>query len=535
VTGEAGKGSMTKFTLAKAASIVAFLTIVSKILGFIRETSLAAVFGATADTDAYLLAQTIPYLLFATVSYALTTTFIPVYSHVREAQGKEAGFRFVNNVVWTVLGVAVLFVLAGETLAEQLVAIVAPGLERNTAVLTEYLSRILFPMMIFQLLSGVVTGVLNAEGEFGIPTAAGLVQNVSIIVSILAFGPRHGIQAVAVGTLVGAGLALLAKLPALFRTGFRLRVHLDLRDPSLRRMVILMLPAFLGAGANQINTLVDRMLASGLPEGRVAALNYAKRLMQLAPGVLGASIATVVYPTLAKLAARRDWTRFNDALVRSLSLIHFWLAPVAIGVLVLREPLVRVVYERGAFDAAATSETAWALLFFSLGIALFTMRDLVSRAFFTMQDTKTPLVVGVVTVVINVALNLLLVGPLEQGGLALATVIATTAGFVIGLIGLRRKVPEHLRLGGLFSSISRTLLASLIMGLVVAPVYQQWLTLITVGHTTLDELFRILLAAAIGAVVYFAAAWVFRVRELREAANFGWGLVKAVARRSARS
>ena len=174
--------------------------------------------------------------------------------------------------------------------------------------------------------------------------------------------------------------------------------------------------------------------------------------MQLAPGVLGARSRLFVYPTLAKLAARRDWTRFNDALVRSLSLIHFWLAPVAIGVLVLREPLVRVVYERGAFDAAATSETAWALLFFSLGIALFTMRDLVSRAFFTMQDTKTPLVVGVVTVVINVALNLLLVGPLEQGGLALATVIATTAGFVIGLIGLRRKVPEHLRLGGLLSS-----------------------------------------------------------------------------------
>ena len=210
---------MTKFTLAKAASIVAFLTIVSKILGFIRETSLAAVFGATADTDAYLLAQTIPYLL-REVSYALTTTFIPVYSHVREAQGKEAGFRFVNNVVWTVFGVAVLFVLAGETLAEQLVAIVAPGLERNTAVLTEYLSRILFPMMIFQLLSGVVTRVLDAEGEFGIPTVAGLVQNVSIIVSILAFGPRHGIQAVAVGTLVGAGLALLAKLPGFSALGF---------------------------------------------------------------------------------------------------------------------------------------------------------------------------------------------------------------------------------------------------------------------------------------------------------------------------
>src|SRR5690606_16291721 len=182
--------------------------------------------------------------------------------------------------------------------------------------------RILFHMMVFQLLSGVVSGILQADGEFAMPTAAGLAQNVAIIVSILAFGPRYGIASVAVGTLVGAGLALAVQLPALSRTGFCWLAVFNINDPGLRRMLILMLPAVLNAGANQINTLVDRMLASGLPEGRVAALNYANRLMQLAPGIIGASITTVIYPTLAKLAAQKNWDRFNDALVRSLSFVH---------------------------------------------------------------------------------------------------------------------------------------------------------------------------------------------------------------------
>ncbi|NLW13528.1 MAG: murein biosynthesis integral membrane protein MurJ [Trueperella sp.] len=516
---------MTKTGLVKAASVVAALTIVSKILGFIRETSLAAVFGATSDTDAYLLAQTIPHLLFAAISYALTTTFIPVYSHVREERGKEAGFRFANNVIWALLFVAVLFVFAGEALAEQLVRFVAPGLDDPVAKLTEYLSRIIFPMMLFQLLSGVVTGILQADGEFGVPTAAGLAQNVAIIVSILVFGPRYGIASVAVGTLVGAGLALFVKLPALAGTGFRWRAVFDLRDPGLKRMFILMLPAILGAGANQVNTLVDRMLASGLAEGRLTALNYANRLTQLAPGIIGASITTVVYPTLARLAAKKDWQRFSAGVVSSLSLVHFLLLPIAVGVLVLREPLVRIVYERGAFDAVATNETAWALLFFSIGIAAFPMQDLVSRTFFTLQDTKTPLVLGGVTVATNVILNLLLVGPLEQGGLALATVVATTVGLILGLFALKRRGLGKLTWKPLLVSMGKTLIASLIMGFAVIWVYRYSASLVP-GQRTVHELVRTGLAAVFGAALYLALTWVLRVEELQVAVNYVLGLSK---------
>jgi len=510
---------MTKQLLAKAASVVAVLTLVSKLLGFLRETSLAAVFGATAETDAYVLGLAIPYLLFATLSYALTTTFIPVYSHVSEQQGREAGLRFANSVFWAVLCIALLFVVAGEVFAEQLVSVVAPGLDAPVASLTAYLTRVIFPMMVFQLLSGVAAGILNAENEFRVPTAAELTQNAGIIVSILVFGPRYGIVAVAAGTVAGAAISLALKFPALVRAGFRLAPALDMRDPSLRRMAVLMAPAMLWAGADQVNALIDRMLASSLPEGRVAALSYAYVLMNLAPGIIGVSVSTVVYPTWARLAAREEWARFGAGVVRSLSHVYFLLAPIAAGALVLREPLVRIVYERGVFDAAATQETAWALLFLSFGIVVFPMYALIVRAFVTLQDTRTPLTLSIVTVAINIALNFLLIGPLEQGGLALANVVAIAIGLVLGLGLLGRKLDSALDVRPLVVSAGKGFAASVVMGIGVSAAYA-WAAAVLEGQGTLVELARIGAAGIAGAVVYLLMTWALRVPELRDAAGF---------------
>jgi putative peptidoglycan lipid II flippase len=491
--------------------VVAFLTVVSKVLGFIREASLAKVFGATSAIDAYLVAQTIPYLLFATISYALTTTFIPLYAHTREERGQEAAFRFANTVIWAVLALGLFFVLVGELLAVPLVRLVAPGFQGEVAELTVYLSRIIFPMMICQLLSGVMIGMMQAGGEFAVSTGAGMIQNAVIIGSILLFGPQYGITAVAVGTLAGVLLAMMVKVPCLRRMGFRCVNSLGLDRTGLRRLAVLIVPAVVGGGAGQLNTLVDRVLASGLPEGRVAALSYANRLMQLVPSIVGSSIVTVTYPTLAKLAAREEWERFSAGLVDALSLIHFLLAPIAMGVLVLREPLVRLVYERGAFDAVATQQTAWALLFLSLGIATSTMRDMVSRAFFTIQDTTSPMVLGLITVGVNIALNLLLLGPLEQGGLALATTVAGIVGLVLGVWTFRRKSPVGLPLRKLGSSTWRVGFAVGAMGCVVWKTHRWAGVAVDVGH---GDLVGVALPMAVGAVVYISLVWLLRVPEV---------------------
>lgn len=504
---------MTKSTLAKAASAIAFLTSASKVLGFVREASLAAVFGATSDTDAYLVAQTISYLLSATASYALTTTFIPVYSSIREEQGNEAASRFATTAIRAVVCTGVALVAAGEGLAAWLVRIVAPGFGEQLAGLTTHLSRINLPMVVFQLLSGVLTGILHADGQFAVPTAASLLQNASIIISIAVFGSQYGIASVAIGALIGAILATVAMVPALTLTGFRWQGTFDLRDPGLKRVGILILPTIIGAGAGELNTLVDRILASRLPGGSVSALNYANRLMQLAPSIIGVSITTVVYPTLAKMAAKQDRKGFVDGLADSLSLVHFMLVPVAVGMLVLREPLIRIVFERGMFDAAATSETAWALLFLSPGIVVFTMRDLIYRAFFAMQDTTTPMLLGVAAVGVNIVLNVLLVGPFRHGGLALATTIAGSVGLVAGLFAFRRTSSTGFPAGRLLSSIARSGFASAVMGLVVWAVHSR-VQLLERWQGSLLELVTVGFVAVIGALVYVCMVWILRVPEL---------------------
>lgn len=516
----------SRMGLAKAASIMAFLAVISKILGFVREMSLAAVFGATAATDAYLVAQTIPYLLFSTISYALTTTFIPIYSHVREEQGQDAAFALASTVMWIVLLLSLLFVVGGEFLATSLVRVVAPGFNGPVVELTAHLSRILFPMMVFQLLSGIMTGILQVSGEFVVPTTASLLQNVAIITSILLFSSYCGIGGVAVGTLVGTALAMLAKIPAVWRTGFRLARTLNFRDLYVKRMALLMLPAIMGAGATQINTLVDRILASGLPEGRVAALGYANRLMELAPSILGVSIITVVYPSMARLAARREWKELGNGLVDALNMICFMLMPIAVGVLVLRVPMVKIVFERGAFDTTATQETAWALLFLSIGIAFFAMRDLVSRAFFAVQDTTTPMLLGMVTVGVNVVLNLLLIEPLEQGGLALATSSASVIGLALGVLAFRRKLPCGLPMRRLLISQLRTGCASAVMGVVVFMLYTRVIATVD-PQGGLMQLLCFAAVATAGAIVYFVIAWVLRIPELRVAQAL---LAKALSR-----
>ncbi|MEW6227539.1 MAG: murein biosynthesis integral membrane protein MurJ [Bacillota bacterium] len=424
----------------KAAGIIASVSIISKVLGFGRETSLAAVFGATYATDAYLVGQTIPMLVFAAVGAALGNTFIPVFSQVRQDRGREAAFRMASSVINATVVLSLACVVVGEAFASPLARLVAPGFRGPVHALTVSMSRIMFPMVLFQGLSGILTGMLQTEGNFAVPALVSLAFNAVLIAAILGLGPAFGIGAVAAGTVAAVAAQALLQVPALVRLGYRWEPVLDLRDPGLRRIGALVGPVLVATAVGQVGMVVDRVLASGLVEGSVAALNYGNRLMGLVPGVFGLAIITVMYPTLAGFAAARDWTRYGRAFAEAVRMINFILVPVAVGMAALRVPLVRLAFERGAFDARATEATAWALLFFCAGVGVFTVRDTVNRAFFALQDTTTPMIVGAVSVGINIVANLLLVGPLQHGGLALGTSLAAVFGVGVLLWRLRERV-----------------------------------------------------------------------------------------------
>ncbi len=500
---------MRKEQLFKAAGIIAAASLCSKILGFFRETALAAVFGATKATDAYLVASIIPWMLFSVASSALTTTLIPVFTRRLHDAGAEAGDRFINTLINFVLLFCLVMVLLGVVFAPLLVRIVAPGFQGETARLTVELTRILLPMMIFLGLAAVLTGYLQARQRFTWPALVGIPFNIIMILAIILGGRAWGIAAAAAGTVLATVSQLFTMAPGL--KGFRYRLLLDWQDPGLRKLGRLIIPILLATGAGQLGLVVDRMLASGLAEGSISALNFGSRLTQLPLGIFIMAVTTVLYPTFSQFAAEGDLGGLRRALVAGVRVSLFLTIPMAVGLIVLREPIVRVLFERGAFDSRATSMTAYAVLFFSLGLVPMALREVISRIYFSLQDTITPMLLGLGAVAVNIGLNFLLVRPLAHGGLALATSLASFFAVVLLFSCLRR------RLGGLggremWDCCWRVALAAALMGCGVSGFYRMAAGL-AAGRGFLADAGLLLVSICLGVVLYALGVVLLRLPE----------------------
>lgn len=415
--------------VAGAAAVVVVITVVSKVLGFAREAALAAVFGASAALDAYLVAMIIPSLLFGVVGATITTVGIPVFAaHIHDPARRGE----LPGLLWSTFHGMLLFlgltVLAVWPMAPWLVAVLAPGFEGEQARLAVFLVRVLLPAVVFMGLAGWAQGVLNAHQRFTAPAAMGIPYNVIIIAAALLAGGRWGIAAVAAATLAAIAAQFLIQLPTFRRLGLAYRPFFDPRHPGLVRMLLLAGPVLVGVGANQFNVIVDRMLASGLAEGSISALNFAQKALNLPVGLFALPLVTVLYPSLSRQNVEGDAAAFRETVARGLSVLGFLMLPMTVGLIVLRADFVRFLFQRGAFDAADAAMTGTAVLFYGLGLPFIVWRDYLNRAFYAAQDTATPTWTGVAAVAINVGLNLALVRVMGLGGLALATSAAALAG-----------------------------------------------------------------------------------------------------------
>ncbi|HHW40689.1 MAG TPA: murein biosynthesis integral membrane protein MurJ [Syntrophomonadaceae bacterium] len=509
---------MKKDRLFKAAGIIAAASILSKILGYVREASIAAVFGASRATDAYLVASIIPWMLFAVVSAALTMTLIPVFTKRLYEAGEEAGERFINSLLNFVFLFCLVMAGLGALLAPLIVRIVAPGFRGETFALTVFLTRILLPVMIFFGIQAVLTGLLQARERFFWPAIVGIPFNIIMISAVVLGGKRYGIAAAAVGMVLATLSQLLIMAPGLARCRFRYRPILNLRDPGMIQVGRLIVPILLATGAGQLGLVVDRMLASGLAEGSIAALNFGNLVTQLPLGIFSVAVTTVLYPTFAQYAAAQDLAGLRRALVGGVRVILFLILPMTVGLITLREPIVRVLLERGAFDPRATGMTAYAVLFFSVGLIPMALRDAVNRVYFSLQDTLTPMLLGIGAVAVNIVLNLLLVKPLALGGLALSTSLATGFAVIQLLWSLRR------RLGGLggremLDGFWRISVASAVMGLAVVALWRSLAGLAAGGTLLYAGCLGITICA--GGVIYGIASFVLRLPEAELFLQFG--------------
>ncbi|WP_259500540.1 murein biosynthesis integral membrane protein MurJ [Desulfofundulus thermocisternus] len=503
-------------------------TILSKIMGFGREAVLAAVFGASAATDAYLVAMIIPVLLFGLVGTTITTVGIPFFSEYLHRAEKRSE---LPELIWTcfhaVTGILLVVALLGIPAAPWLVGILAPGFGPEQAELTTRLVRVLLPMVVIMGMVGWAQGVLNAHQHFAAPAFMGIPYNIIMITGILLAGAYGGIAGVAWATVLATASQFFIQLPALYRRGITYRPVFNHRHPALKKMLWLAGPVLIGVGANQLNVIVDRMLASGLAEGSISALNYAQRVLNLPQGLFAVPLITVLYPALTERRALEDAAGFRAGLVRGLRVLAFVLVPLTVGMMVLREDLVRFIFQRGAFDSRDAAMTAVALFFYTPGLLFLMWREFLNRAFYALQDTWTPMTTGLAAVAVNIALNLILVRYLGLAGLALATSAAAGVGCLLLFWLLRRRLGH---IGGrvLVGQVGRVLVSSLLMGLLV-----WWLDgrgLALAGWPLLEGLvgqfmggspgdfvlqgLRLGVLIAAGGCFYFLSCWLLRVGEV---------------------
>ncbi|HHW60577.1 MAG TPA: murein biosynthesis integral membrane protein MurJ [Syntrophomonadaceae bacterium] len=439
------------------------LNVVGMLLGFVREQVIAARFGTTMLTDSYVMAFTLPNLIFIIIGGALATAFIPVFTDISLHKSRQDAARMSSTIINLTLVTMVLLAIPGIVLAPYLVSAIAPGFTGETRDLTILLTRIMFPCIIFMSTSLLLGGILNALKHFSAPALYPAIFSSVIIVSVYLLSPAYGVVGLAVGTLLAAVVQMLFAVPFLRRQ--RIPYHLEIKPslPGVKQVFNLMLPAMLGTSINQLSIFIDRFLASGLVEGSIAALNFASRLMMLPYNLFVNAITTAVFPSLSEMAAREDYAEMGRTTVFGLNLILFFTIPAAVGLFILSEPVVRLLFEHGVFDARSTQMTVFALRFYMLAMVSQGAYTVMNRTFFAMQDTKTPVKISMVDVAVNLTMSLLLIGTLQHGGLALGTSIGTTVNMVLVYIFLRRRI-QTLPEKRLALTLGKIILASAIMG-----------------------------------------------------------------------
>jgi len=454
--------------IARSASLISLATFLSRILGFARDMVVAGFFGATGLSDTFFVAFRIPNLLrelFAEGS--MSSAFIPVLTETKIRKGDEEARRLAR-ITFTFIIIAVgAICVAGIVFAPVIVRLIAPGFSQpGQLATTVLLTRIMFPFLLFVSLAALTMGVLNVERVFFVPALSSAWFNIAIILTIILLSPHlsRPIIAVAVGATVGGLVQYATQIPSYLGKGYTYGIDTDFRHEGLKRMAVLVLPLTLGLAVSQINIFVSTILASFLPEGSITYLYYSMRLIQFPVGIFGVAMGMAALPALSSHAAKGDMELLGKDFSSTLRLLFFITVPSMVGLIALRYPIVNLLFQRGEFDYAATEGTAFALVFYSLGIWSMVGVRVVVAAFYSMQDTRTPVKVALLSLATNILLSLLLMGPLKHGGLALANSVSSGVNFSLLFYLLRKRIVS-VECGKVLASFSKTLIASIIMGL----------------------------------------------------------------------
>lgn len=502
--------------VARAAVMMMAAIFISRVLGQLRDTAIAAWFGQNAYTDVYRAAFSIPDLLFFLIAGgALSSSFVPVFTEYLTRGEEEEAWKVFSVVATFMTLVVTGFVLIGEMFARQLVPLVAPGFQPWQLDLTAALTRIVLPAQICFFLGGLMMATLYVRGHFLVPALGPIIYNLGIIVGGWLLGEHLGVAGLSWGALVGAIMGnLLLQMAFLRRVGVRYRFSLHLRHPGVVKVGKLVLPVILGLSLPQVFVLINRAFASLLPPGAVSALDNANKQMQAPLGIFAQAISIAVFPTLSAQAARGDMEAFRRTLLQGLRALWFLTVPISVLMMVLSTDIVSILLQYKKFTAYDTRITAEALVFYCIGLFAFSSQAILNRAFYAVQDTVTPVVIGTLTTLVFVPLNWCLMAPLAHKGLALAGSIAAILHVLWMLYALRRKV--QIPVGQLGLPFARLILASGVSG---AAGYALRISLAALLHGAgihpkLVSLLAIVLVLLAGGGVYLLIARLLHAEEM---------------------
>jgi putative peptidoglycan lipid II flippase len=509
--------------MARSAGLISLATLASRLLGVARESVLASYFGAGLAMDAYNVAFRVPNLLrdlFA--EGAMTAAFVPAFTRTLGARGRDHAWRLGNLVINALLLITGGLALLGIVFAAPITSLIASEFAAvpGKLELTTQLTRVMLPFLTTVAVAVAMMGMLNSLHRFFIPSLSPAMFNVATILCAVLLVPLMEnigwprIMAIAIGTLVGGVGQMLIQWPVLRREGFRYRPILDFRDPELRQILRMMVPGTLGVAAVNINVLVNTYLAAS-QEGAVSWLGYAFRLMYLPIGIFGVSIATAALPDLSRHAAADDLASMRRAVGSALRLMLMLNVPAMVGLMVLSQPIVALLYQRGRFTAADTAATAAALMFYAPGLLGYSAVKIASPTFYSLGNSRTPVIISVSSVAVNLVLNIALVRVMGFKGLALGTAIAALFNATALLVLLRARL-GGIEGGRLAVSLLKISVAAAVMGLVAAQATGALERLLP-GDGEVMRGIRVAAAIAAALVALAAAARLLRIQEFTDA------------------
>ncbi|MFC1658793.1 murein biosynthesis integral membrane protein MurJ [Candidatus Omnitrophota bacterium] len=429
-------------SILKSASIIGLLTLCSRLLGFLRDIVIAAFFGTGITSEAFFVAFRIPNLLRDLVGEgAANSAFVPVFCQYWAKEDKKDFWKLIGNAFWMILIVLTGISLLGVLFSRPIAALIAPGFlkEPQKFLLTVQLTRTLFPYLLLIGLTAYAMGLLHTFKSFAAPAASPCLLNICMISCILIASRfmDNPVLGLAIGVLLGGILQVAVQLPSLFKHGFRfgvLKINLKPIHPGIKRIGSLLIPRIFGTAAHQLNILIDTVLASLssiVGQGAVAAIYYANRIIQFPLAIFGIALSSAVLPTFSRLVAAQDIKGLKNTLSFSLRTIYFLMLPAALGLVVLANPIISVLFRRGNFDYYSVEITSSALLFYGMGLVFFGGMKVLIAGFYSLQDTRTPAVIASLALLVNLILNIILMFPLKVGGLALASSLSAGVSFLL--------------------------------------------------------------------------------------------------------